>query len=98
MAQPTETQLTDFNEYCDQELSKVLSTTISKEKGRRIIHYIKTKEATPPKPESRAPGPAGSKNFIKFFRRHNFVLISDASLGIVDKLRVRDSDGVSKMF
>ena len=91
MAQPTDTQLMDFNEYCDQELSNVKSNTVSKEKGRRLIHYIKTKEVLPPRPESRAPGPSSSKNFIRFFRRHNFVLTSDALLRtIVELLTVVD--------
>ena len=95
MAQPTDTQLTDFNEYCNQELSKAQSSTISKEKGRRLIHYLKTKDVLPPLPDSRAPGPADTKTFIRFSRRHNFTLVNDPLLGIVDELRVRESDVVS---
>ena len=85
----------DFNQYCNEELSRSKTVTISKEKGRRLIHFIKTKEILPPLPDASAPGPINDKQFVKYFRRHNFELVNDPVLGIVDELRVREGDLVS---
>ena len=95
MAQLIQAQLEDFNQYCQEELSRVKTVTISKEKGRRLVHYIKTKEVLPPLPDTNAPGPTEEKQFVKYFKRHNFEIANDPELGVVDELRVREGGKVS---
>ena len=87
--------MANLTEYCNKELSRNTSRSISKEKGRRIVHFLKYGNVPPPLPDSKAPGPLDAKNFKKFFHRHNFSLKSDTALGIVDELRATEEERVS---
>ena len=87
--------MANLTEYCNKKLSINTSRSISKEKGRRIVHVLKYGKIPPPLPDSKAPWPLDARNINKFFHRHNFSLKSDTALGIVDEPRATEEERVS---
>jgi hypothetical protein len=88
-----------FNEYCDRVFfSSPRSRTVSREKGRRIVHYLIPEnrgEILPPTPNAKAPGPLKKRDFRTMVRNGNYFLHSDPTVGIVNQLRIIDGETVS---